>query len=99
MQKMPAPLRFIAPMECLPVGTISGGAEWQYELMLDGYRAIAEGDPDLVACDEQGKPYAARYDAVTGTERRLAFAQCHHRMYARCPYRWHIARARRHEPE
>lgn len=41
MQKMPAPLRFIAPMECLEVDRIPEGGLWQYELKLDGYRTIA----------------------------------------------------------
>ena len=41
---MPAPLRFIEPMECLPVHKIPDGAEWQYELKLHGYRAIAVKD-------------------------------------------------------
>jgi ATP-dependent DNA ligase len=41
MQKMPAPLRFIAPMECLEVDRIPEGDLWQYELKLDGYRTIA----------------------------------------------------------
>jgi hypothetical protein len=30
MQKMPAPLRFIAPMECLEVDRIPEGDFWQY---------------------------------------------------------------------
>src|SRR5437868_15538685 len=41
MQKMPAPLGFIEPMECLRVETIPDGEDWQYELKLDGYRTIA----------------------------------------------------------
>jgi ATP-dependent DNA ligase len=28
-------------MECTPVARIPEGGEWQYELKLDGYRAIA----------------------------------------------------------
>jgi ATP-dependent DNA ligase len=38
---MPAPLRFIPPMECLKVDQIPEGESWQYELKLDGYRTIA----------------------------------------------------------
>jgi hypothetical protein len=41
MQKMPAPLRFIGPIVCLPVAKVPEGEQWQYELKLDGYRAIA----------------------------------------------------------
>jgi ATP-dependent DNA ligase len=47
MQKMPAPLRFIAPMECLEVDRIPEGDFWQYELKLDGYRTIAVNNPLL----------------------------------------------------
>jgi DNA ligase D-like protein (predicted ligase) len=41
MQKMPAALRFVPPMECKTVARIPEGDDWQYELKLDGYRAIA----------------------------------------------------------
>jgi ATP-dependent DNA ligase len=41
MQKMPAPLRFVPPMECLEVDQIPDGELWQYELKLDGYRTVA----------------------------------------------------------
>ena len=41
MQKMPAPLRFVPPMECQEVDRIPEGDLWQYELKLDGYRTIA----------------------------------------------------------
>jgi ATP-dependent DNA ligase len=46
MQKMPAALRFVPPMECKNVERIPEGAEWQYELKLDGYRAIAVNLPE-----------------------------------------------------
>ena len=41
MQKEPAPLHFISPMECLEVDQLPEGELWQYELKLDGYRTIA----------------------------------------------------------
>ena len=31
---------FIEPMECALVATLHEGAEWTYEVKLDGYRAI-----------------------------------------------------------
>jgi DNA ligase D-like protein (predicted ligase) len=33
--------RFFEPMKCLPVGQLPAGAEWEYELKFDGYRALA----------------------------------------------------------
>ena len=41
MQKVPAPIRFISPMECLEVDQIPEGELWQYELKMDGYCTIA----------------------------------------------------------
>ena len=38
---MPAPLRFVPPMECQEVDRIPEGDLWQYELKLDGYRLLA----------------------------------------------------------
>jgi ATP-dependent DNA ligase len=37
MQKMPAPLHFMPPMECKEVDRIPEGDFWQYELKLNGY--------------------------------------------------------------
>lgn len=34
-----APLTFNEPMECKAVTKLPSGAEWIYELKLDGYRA------------------------------------------------------------
>jgi ATP-dependent DNA ligase len=33
--------RFIEPMPCLAVKKLPEGEAWQYELKLDGYRALA----------------------------------------------------------
>ena len=41
MQKEPAQLFFVEPMECRRVDTLPAGEEWQYEIKFDGYRAIA----------------------------------------------------------
>src|SRR4051812_8991868 len=43
VQRMPAQLFFVPPMECKEirqVESIPTGAEWQYELKFDGYRCI-----------------------------------------------------------
>lgn len=37
----PRPAVFIEPMECLPVKSLPEGAEWTYEIKLDGYRMEA----------------------------------------------------------
>ena len=39
---------FIEPMECLAVTKIPDGAEWIYEVKLDGYRAIAVNSHERV---------------------------------------------------
>ena len=52
MQKLPALLRLISPMECLELDQLPEGELWQYELKLDGYRIIAikqNGEVDLFA--------------------------------------------------
>jgi DNA ligase D-like protein (predicted ligase) len=41
MQKMPATLSFVEPMECKPVHKLPEGVNWQHEIKFDGYRAIA----------------------------------------------------------
>src|SRR5947208_16000042 len=33
--------RFIEPMLCLPASSLPEGDQWEYELKLDGYRALA----------------------------------------------------------
>ena len=65
MQKMPAPLRFIAPMECEVAPSLPEGANWQYEVKFDGYRALAikqHGEVRLFS--RSGKPFDALFPKV-----------------------------------
>lgn len=65
MQKMPAPLRFVAPMDCQPVEAVSDGGQWQYELKLDGYRAIAVKDAGKVSLySRSGHSFNAKFPAI-----------------------------------
>ena len=62
---MPAPLRFIPPMECLEVDQIPEGDLWQYELKLDGYRTIAiKQDGDVHLFSRNGTSFNSKFPSV-----------------------------------
>jgi DNA ligase D-like protein (predicted ligase) len=72
MQKMPAPLLFIPPMECLEVHQIPEGDFWQYELKMDGYRTIAikqDGEVDLFS--RNGRLFNSKFPSLLETLQRL----------------------------
>ena len=51
------PLKFYEPMECLLVSKLPEGAQWSYEVKLDGYRAqaICDGvDVRLLSRTDEG---------------------------------------------
>jgi ATP-dependent DNA ligase len=72
MQKMPARLRFIPPMECLEVDKIPEGEQWQYELKLDGYRAIAiKQHSDVQLFSRRGNSFNSKFPSVVEALERL----------------------------
>jgi bifunctional non-homologous end joining protein LigD len=57
--------QFIEPMACLAVASLPTGSGWEYELKLDGYRAIAFKTRNRVHLrSRNGKDFAQRYPAL-----------------------------------
>jgi DNA ligase D-like protein (predicted ligase) len=65
---------FTLPMECLPVARLPEGAEWIYELKLDGYRAQAIRDSKGVrVLSRNGKDLTKKYpQLVKGLNETIA---------------------------
>jgi len=62
---VPAIGHFIEPMACLAVASLPDGPGWEYELKLDGYRAVAFKTRDRVhLMSRNGKDFAQRYPAL-----------------------------------
>jgi len=58
-------VRFIEPMECLPVAKVPEGDRWTYELKLDGYRLEAVKSKGKVALySRRGSDLTKRFDYV-----------------------------------
>jgi DNA ligase D-like protein (predicted ligase) len=56
---------FIEPMECLAVPKLFDGAEWIYEIKLDGYRAVAaKSDRDIKLFSRNSKSFNHQYPDI-----------------------------------
>src|SRR5260370_10519379 len=56
---------FIEPMACLAVADLSAGSDWEYELKLDGYRAIAFKTRGRVHLrSRNGKDFSQRFPSL-----------------------------------
>jgi ATP-dependent DNA ligase len=56
---------FVEPMLCLAVAELPEGQEWQYELKLDGYRALGIKSGGKVQLrSRNNKDFALRYQAI-----------------------------------
>ena len=66
-------MKFIEPMECLPVAEIPEGDQWTYELKLDGYR-LELVDHRLKAAGKSVREIAAEAGTLRSTVQRLIAA-------------------------
>ncbi len=59
------PARFVEPMQCLAVATLPEGPDWEYEIKLDGYRALGISSAGLVRLmSRNGNDFSARFASV-----------------------------------
>lgn len=60
-----AELKFISPMLAQPVAAVPEGADWQYEIKLDGYRTLAlKKNSDVTLFSRRGNRVNSKYPAI-----------------------------------
>lgn len=63
---------FVEPMQCKLVGEVPAGPEWQYEVKLDGYRALALKDHGKVALlSRRNHSFTEKYAAIAAAAQKL----------------------------
>lgn len=72
-EKMPqSKARFVEPMLCLSAPSLPQGEEWQYELKLDGYRALAIKTAGKVLLRSRNdKDFTTRYPSIADVLKKL----------------------------
>jgi ATP-dependent DNA ligase len=67
-----AKARFIEPMLLLRTDALPEGSEWEYELKLDGYRALAlKSDGNVQLRSRNNNDFSDRYQAIVRALARL----------------------------
>jgi len=67
------PARFVEPMQCMAVAKLPEGPDWEYEVKLDGYRALgikSAGGVKLMS--RNGKDFSQRFPALARAFEPLA---------------------------
>jgi ATP-dependent DNA ligase len=60
-----SPIRFVEPMQCLALAKLPEGPDWEYEIKLDGYRALGIRSAGRVGVmSRNGNNFSARFPSV-----------------------------------